>query len=132
MEAVELIKTYYSAFNKKDWEGMLAAVHDDVVHFPNQGEVRAGKSALRDFINHSAKLYDEWLTNLAVLTNEDRTRFAAEFVVNGTYIEGEPGFPPARGQKYVLPAGAFFEFRDGKIGRISNHYNLKDWIEQVS
>ena len=30
-----------------------------------------------------------------------------------------------------LPAGAFFEIRDGKVARISNTYNLNDWIAQV-
>ncbi|HSX76099.1 MAG TPA: isopropylmalate/homocitrate/citramalate synthase, partial [Shinella sp.] len=32
---------------------------------------------------------------------------------------------------YRLPAGAFFEIRDGKVARISNTYNLNDWIAQV-
>ena len=38
---------------------------------------------------------------------------------------------PDNGQTYVLPAGAFFEIRDGKVARISNTYNLNDWIAQV-
>ena len=42
------------------------------------------------------------------------------------------GLPPARGQKYVLPGGAFFDIRGGKISRVSNYYNLQDWIDQVS
>ncbi|MBF76480.1 MAG: isopropylmalate/homocitrate/citramalate synthase, partial [Pseudomonadales bacterium] len=37
----------------------------------------------------------------------------------------------ANGQKYVLPAGAFFEVKDGKVARISNYYNLNDWVTQV-
>ena len=39
---------------------------------------------------------------------------------------------PARGQRYVLPGGAFFEVRDGRIARVTNYYNLQDWIAQVS
>jgi hypothetical protein len=31
----------------------------------------------------------------------------------------------------VLPAGAFFELKDGKISRVTNYYNLNDWIAQV-
>jgi hypothetical protein len=27
--------------------------------------------------------------------------------------------------------GAFFEIRDGRVARISNHYNFKDWLRQV-
>jgi hypothetical protein len=40
--------------------------------------------------------------------------------------------PPAHGQKYTLPAGAFFTLRDDKIARVSNFYNLPDWLAQVS
>ena len=132
MGPAELVRGYYSAFNNKDWAGMLALVHDDVVHFPNQGVVRIGKEALSDFILKSAGAYNEFLTDMEVMTGETQTRLAAEFVVNGTYINGEPGFPQANGQKYVLPGGAFMEMRDGKIGRITTYYNLKDWIDQVS
>jgi steroid delta-isomerase-like uncharacterized protein len=69
---------------------------------------------------------------MVVLANADGTRAAAEFVVNGEYLASDPGLPPAHGQKYVLPAGAFFDVRDGKVARITNYYNLQDWIAQVS
>jgi hypothetical protein len=39
--------------------------------------------------------------------------------------------PEATDQCYVLPAGAFFELRDGKVARIPIHYNVKDWITSV-
>jgi hypothetical protein len=32
----------------------------------------------------------------------------------------------------VLPGGAFFEFAGGRISRVTNYYNLQDWIDQVS
>ena len=31
----------------------------------------------------------------------------------------------------MLPGGAFFDVRDGKIARVTNYYNLDDWIAQV-
>ena len=39
--------------------------------------------------------------------------------------------PPAKGQTYRLTAGAFFEVKNGKVARISNFYNLQDWLKQV-
>jgi steroid delta-isomerase-like uncharacterized protein len=66
------------------------------------------------------------------MTSPCGTRAAAEFTVHGSYIGTDEGLPPATGQSYVLPAGAFFELRDGKVARISNHYNLRDWVGQVS
>ena len=65
------------------------------------------------------------------MTSPDGSRAAAEFVVHGEYLADDEGLPPARGQTYVLPAGAFFELKDGKVARISNYYNLNDWIAQV-
>ena len=59
-------------------------------------------------------------------------RAAAEFVVHGTYLNTDEGLPEARGQRYVLPAGAFFIIRDGKIASIRNYYNLPDWTRQVA
>ena len=41
------------------------------------------------------------------------------------------GLPPARGQRYVLPGGAFFEIEKGCITRVTNYYNLQDWVRQV-
>jgi len=41
------------------------------------------------------------------------------------------GLPAASGQTYVLPGGAFYALRDGRICRVSNHYNLQDWLRQI-
>ena len=58
-------------------------------------------------------------------------RAAAEFTVLGEYLSTDEGLPPANGQTYQLNAGAFFEIRDRKVARITNYYNLHDWIRQV-
>ena len=47
------------------------------------------------------------------------------------YRVTDEGLPEAKGQRYVLPGGAFFDIRDGKIARVTNYYNLGDWIAQV-
>jgi len=36
MTAHETVSTYYNAFNRKDWPAMLALLHDNVRHDPNQ------------------------------------------------------------------------------------------------
>jgi len=50
----------------------------------------------------------------------------------GQYLAADPGLPPAHGQRYSLPAGAFYTLRDGKISRVCVFYNLRDWIAQVA
>ena len=54
------------------------------------------------------RCYRERLTDLVIMTSADGRRAAAEFVVHGEYLADDDGLPPARGQAYVLPAGAFF------------------------
>ncbi|RYC09802.1 ketosteroid isomerase-related protein [Ciceribacter ferrooxidans] len=131
MNAADTIRAYYEAFNAGDMETFLALLTDDVIHDINQGERQVGKTAFARFMEHMNRCYREELTDMVVMTSEDDRRGAAEFVVNGEYLVTDEGLPEAKGQKYVLPAGAFFELRDGKVARISNYYNLPEWIRQV-
>lgn len=126
------IATYYAAFNAGDADAMLACVTDDIEHRVNQGAIRHGRAKFVEFCAHMGVSYREQLRDIVVFTTEDATRGAAEFVVHGEYLITDPGLPAAHGQHYVLPAGAFFDLRDGKIARITTFYNLADWISQVS
>jgi steroid delta-isomerase-like uncharacterized protein len=128
----DLIKRYFDAFNAKDVEGMLACLSDDVAHHVNEGGVRHGKAAFAAFCAHMTRCYDETLTDIVVLDAPDHSRAAAEYVVNGTYIDTDDGLPTATGQIYSLPAGSFFDVAGGKITRVTTRYNLADWIAQVS
>ncbi|ABA79802.1 isopropylmalate/homocitrate/citramalate synthase [Rhodobacter sphaeroides] len=132
MTGRELIGRYYEAFNAGDAEGMLACVTDDIEHRVNEGEVRHGREAFADFCSHMGVSYREELRDMVIFVTEDGTRGAAEFVVHGTYLQTDPGLPEAQGQTYVLPAGAFFDLRNGRIARVTTFYNLSDWIRQVS
>jgi steroid delta-isomerase-like uncharacterized protein len=132
IETAKLIRTYYEAFNAGDSEGMIAHLTDDVIHDVNQGERREGKEKFRAFNARMTHHYKEILTEITVLVSKDGTRAAAEFNVNGTYINSDSDLPAANGQKYVLPAGTFFAIRDGKIARVTTYYNLTDWIAQVA
>jgi steroid delta-isomerase-like uncharacterized protein len=129
---IDLIKRYYAAFNAGDMATFESLLTDDVIHDINQGQREVGKPAFRQFMQRMNGAYKENLTAMSVLANAEGTRASAEFVVNGDYLRSDEGLPPAHGQKYVLPAGAFFEVRDGKVARITNYYNLQDWIAQVS
>ena len=126
-----LIRNYYSAFNAGDVEGFLELLTDDVVHDINQGGREKGKKAFAKFLERMNRSYEEQIVEITVMVNEDGSRAASEFIVLGKYLKTDKGLPPATGQTYRLPAGAFFEVKDGKVARISNTYNLEDWLKQV-
>jgi steroid delta-isomerase-like uncharacterized protein len=132
MTALDTVKKYYAAFNQQDWEGMLALVHPEVRHEPNQGEPRLGKDKFKEFLKGMDEAYQELLTEMVFFSEPSGKRIAVEFTVNGIYKKGEEGFPPANGQSYELPAAAFLEVQDGKITRVTTYYNLPLWVKRVS
>ena len=131
-EAEALIARYYAAFNAGDAAGMLDCVAEDIEHRVNEGGVRRGRARFAEFCSHMGVSYREELKDMVIFADATGTRGAAEFVVHGEYLQTDPGLPEARGQRYVLPAGGFFDIRDGKIVRVTTFYNLNDWIAQVS
>ncbi len=131
-QAESLLAAYYAAFNAGDPAGMLALVTEDVEHRVNEGGIRHGRERFAEFCAHMGVSYREELRDLVIFATADGTRGAAEFTVHGAYLKTDPGLPEARGQRYVLPAGAFFDLSDGKIARITTFYNLSDWVAQVS
>ncbi|KFE35522.1 ketosteroid isomerase-related protein [Thioclava atlantica] len=130
--ALDTISRYYDAFNAGDAAGMEALLAEPFAHHVNEGKIRHGIAAFREFNAHMSRCYREQLTDVVIMANDAGTRAAAEFLVNGVYLETDDGLPEARGQSYVLPAGAFFSLDEGKITRVVTYYNLADWIAQVS
>ncbi|NZA25118.1 nuclear transport factor 2 family protein [Luteimonas sp. SJ-92] len=130
--ATELVLQYYAAFNRGDWDGMLAVLSDDIAHDLNQGGRETGREAFAAFLQRMQRHYREQLRDIVVMATADGSRAAAEYSVEGEYLLTDGGLPEARGQRYRLPGGAFFEIRGERIARVSNYYNLEDWTGQVS
>ncbi|MBB5031174.1 ketosteroid isomerase-related protein [Prosthecobacter vanneervenii] len=130
-QALSLIQTYYTTFNSGDRAAFLALLTDDVVHDINQGGAETGREVFRAFLERMDRCYREQVCDLVVFASEDGTRGAAEFYIEGQYLSTDDGLPPATGQRYRLRVGAFFDLKDGKVSRITNYYNLQEWLRQV-
>ena len=128
----DLIRAYLEAFNRGDRPAMLALLTEDVAHDVNQGGREVGRDAFAAFMARMDRCYRERLTDIVVMADATGTRAAAEFVVEGEYLATDEGLPPAAGQSYRLPAGAFYEIRVGRIARVTMFYNLQDWLRQVA
>lgn len=110
----------------------LNTLSDDVIHDINQGETQQGKQAFAAFMVHMNQCYRETVKDLVIMVNEDGTRAAAEFIIEGNYLVTDHNLPKATGQKYRLPVGAFFRIQNNKITRVTNYYNLKNWLKQIT
>ena len=131
MTTTDLIQAYYAHFNAGNWDAMLELLSNDVAHDVNESGRESGKAAFKAFFERMNASYAENIADLSVTVNSDGSRAAAEYVVSGTYQRTDDGLPEARGQRYRLPGGAFFEIRDGKISRVTNYYNLQTWLQQI-
>jgi len=127
-----LINKYYDAFNRQDMTAFLDCLSDDIIHDINQGNRQVGKDIFAKFMEHMNHCYRETATDLVVMVNEDGSRASAEFIIDGTYLVTDQGLPEAKQQTYRLPVGTFFTIKNNKISRVTNYYNLEDWINQVN
>ena len=129
--SLSLLRRYYDLFNSGDREAFLELLTDDVAHDINQGGCETGREAFREFLKRMDRSYREQVEELVVFANEDGSRGAAEFFIRGEYLVTDEGLPEAAGQKYRLRVGAFFDIRDGRVARVTNYYNLQEWLRQV-
>lgn len=126
-----LLRNYYAAFNKGDWNAFLGMLAEDVIHDINQDGREVGRAAFGAFMQRMNRCYSEQIADVTIMVGPDGSRAAVEFTVLGTYLKTDEGLPEANGQTYRLPGGAFFEIRGGKVARVTNYYNLRDWLGQV-
>jgi len=127
-----LILRYVAARNRGDIDGMLDCLSDDIAHDVNNGARQIGKPAFRAYLQNLLQHYREEIRDVVVMSVDDGTRAAAEFSVQGVYQSDDAGLPPAHGQRYTLPAGAFFAINQGKIARITHYRNQREFSAQVS
>jgi steroid delta-isomerase-like uncharacterized protein len=130
-QALQVIQKYYDNFNHSKMEDFFGLMTESVLHDINHGHQEVGKDAFRTFMDKMYRHYDEQVVDLVIFANDAGTRAAAEFFIEGTYLKTDLGLPPATGQKYRLRCGAFFELEQGKISRVTNYYNLNDWLAQI-
>lgn len=131
MSAVELISKYYQYFNEQNIPAFLELLDDDVCHDINQGGCEYGKDKFAKFMIHMNRCYAEKANDIKIMVNSEGTHVAAKFYIDGKYLQTDGNLPLAREQPYRLLVGAFFEISNNKITRVTNYYNMQDWLKQV-
>lgn len=111
---------------------MLAMLDENVAHDINHGETETGREVFRAFLERMDRCYAEQVEDLVVFANESGDRGSAEFFIRGSYLATDAPLPEASGQTYHLRVGAFFDVaEDGRILRVTNYYNLAEWLRQI-
>lgn len=128
---LDLLTRYYAAFNAGAWDAFLSLLTDDVVHDINQGGRETGRETFRAFMQRMNRCYSEQIEDIVIMPSADGSRAGVEYTVVGKYLATDEGLPAAKGQTYRLPGGAFFDIREGRVARVTNYYNLQDWLHQV-
>jgi steroid delta-isomerase-like uncharacterized protein len=127
----KLIENYYNAFNEFDMPLFFDLLTDDVAHDINQGKTEICKEAFKKFMAHMDACYKERAYDIAIMASEDGQHAAATFMSEGKYLKTDGNLPAATGQTYRLPVGCFFTIKNNKVARVTNYYNLNDWLAQV-
>jgi len=107
-----------------------------LVHELTQGRRETGRDASATFLARMDRCDPEPLHDISVLASDDGRRDAAERVVHGECRVADTGLPPARGQRYMPPGGAFFDIRASTSAtaaspRVSNDCTLEGWLRQA-
>lgn len=130
--SIALVRQYYDTFNSGNRSALLNLLSEDVQHEVNQSGIEVGRDAFSAFLTRMDRCYEEQVKELEVFVNNNGTRVAAEFFIDGRYLHTDQGLPEARNQSYYLRVGAFFEVHDHKISRVTNYYNLQEWLQLIS
>ncbi len=109
----KLIRAYYTAFSIDDIDGLLKLLADGVIHDTGAGAREFGKVAFRAHLDQARGLRQESVHDLAVMSDKEGRRMAAEFTVMGRHLDS--------GQEYGMPGGAFFLIDERKILRVTEY-----------
>lgn len=119
-----LLRRCFDAFNASDHAAILASVSEEVALDIGYGPRETGRDKLRRLLAERAGHFEDRAGDLAIMTDESGVRAAAEFTLRGRYVATAPGFAPASGQSYSVPASILVEVDDGLITRASLHVDM--------
>lgn len=118
----QLIHTFYTAFAKADWQTMADCYHPDA-EFTDEAFVGLrGKEAgamWRMLIERSKGQLGISFSNVQASSAKGSADWVAEYVFSAT------------GRKVINHIHAEFEFKDGKIFRHTDSFNLHKWAGQA-
>lgn len=119
----ELLKTFYTAFNNLDAETMVSCYHDDIIfEDPAFGTLKGEKvKNMWRMLCASQKVekFDVEYSNIKTNETNGSAHWEAFYNFSKT------------GRSVHNKIDASFEFKDGKIIKHLDHFNLHNWAKQA-
>ncbi len=117
----ELITKFYTAFSNQDSETMVLCYHDDVEFAdPAFGNLKGKRAAaMWQMLCKNAKDLSIQFSNIEATTIGGKAHWDATYTFSKT------------GRKVINSIDAQFEFKDGKISKHTDVFNLHTWAKQA-
>jgi steroid delta-isomerase-like uncharacterized protein len=127
-----LLDGWASAWSSKDVAKLLALFTEDAVYEDvTFGEVNQGSQELRKFATGVFDAFADLTFELkSRFVSADGRRGALEWLWRGRQTEDLPGLP-ATGKPFEVRGASVVEFRDGKISRNADYWDLTTYLRQV-
>lgn len=120
MSNTQVVTDFIQAWNKMDWDSVIAALADDVVYHNIPMEKLEGKEAAEIFIRGMQPQSVDWeLVSLAESGNKVLTERVDRFEMQD-------------GKKVDLPVMGTFEIENGKIKAWRDYFDLNTFMTQMS
>ena len=127
-----ILDEWASAWSSKDVAKFMALFTDDAVYEDvTFGEVAQGSEELRKFATGTFDAFADLNFELkARFVSADGRRGALEWLWRGRQTKDLPGLP-ATGKPFEVRGASVLEFRDGKISRTADYWDLTTYLRQV-
>lgn len=122
MNNQEIITDFYHAFARGDYQSMQQHYHDDIIfEDPAFGKLKGieAKKMWQMLIERSGGKINIVFTDVQADEHTGSAQWEAQYIFRQT------------GRKVVNSIRAQFEFKDGKIYRHTDHFNLWKWARQA-
>lgn len=118
-----IINKFYQAFDQLDAETMVSCYHENVIFEDPAFGVLKGENAKNMWrmlcSSQKKKQFQVTSSNITVNQNNGSAHWEAHYVFSKT------------GKKVYNKIDAMFEFKDGKIIKHTDHFNLHNWAKQA-
>jgi steroid delta-isomerase-like uncharacterized protein len=126
-----LVLGWTDALNRGDADAAAAYVTEDCV-FTNigTGQRLVGRDAAREDFVALIAMYSEMRIEKTTFLSTADGHYATEWIMTGVHTGDVPGLP-ATGKPFRISGAGFGEIRDGKLARVTEYWNMAEFLIQV-